>query len=571
MTLLGAALVVATWAAMIAAFLALGLPWVRAAHRDRALTLRLALWAGLLAWVVASTALTLVGPLQSSTAAWLLLMVIALSAVVAFVRRPRWVTTAEQRPPLLLLLACLAVIGYLAVAVLGPVTNYDTGLYHLGAIRYAFDEGVIPGLANLFDPYGYGNAFFPFAASLGAGPWGGEGYRLANGLIVAALLVDLLLRWRAGRRSPGDLIALAGTVAAIVPFVAMADYWIASPTSDPAVFVLSIVAFAALSDALWAEARSVSRANAAIAVIALLIAASMRPLMWLPLLVVAAILILRGRWAIITPARSTSALVLAAIALIGVQTLRDRILSGWLQYPLKLFRFDVPWAAADPTDSQLATLASARDPIGREAARSGYGWVGAWLERIPSQWEPFELLALLLAFVVCLVLVARTSRSFPARLVVLSMLPAAVTVVAWFLVTPPSFRFAWGPVFALGFIPLGWALWSLDSPLRGRLTSIAAAVVVALVAVCAIWRLDPPVGGVADVAIGPWHLKVPVTPVPQAPTKLEVTSNGVPVRVPTASDQCWATYPMCSPAAEPAMGWLNRPTFTDGLTSGLLD
>ena len=60
-------------------------------------------------------------------------------------------------------MALAAAVVYLAVAALGPVTNYDSGLYHLGAIRYAADFATIPGLANLYFPFGYGNAEFPLA------------------------------------------------------------------------------------------------------------------------------------------------------------------------------------------------------------------------------------------------------------------------------------------------------------------------------------------------------------------------------------------------------------------------
>ena len=104
--------------------------------------------------------------------------------IVVKSQRPRTVTIHRQLAQWILLGSLAVAVMYLAAAALGPVTNYDSWLYHLGAIKYAGDFATIPGLSNLYFPFGYNTSLYPLGAFLGNGPWAGGGYRLANGLIV---------------------------------------------------------------------------------------------------------------------------------------------------------------------------------------------------------------------------------------------------------------------------------------------------------------------------------------------------------------------------------------------------
>ena len=561
--MIGLLLVVLTWLVLLAGVLALGAPGARLATENRIQGARLAIWVGLLLLIMIALTATLFSPLNAAPVAWVTVVVILGSAGVGWLvwrRTPREHT--NSRPPWLLTVLAMLSPTYFAYAALGAATNYDTGLYHAGAVRYAFEYGLIPGLANLFDPYGYNNALFPFAALLGNGLWQLEGFRLANGFIIALLFIDVLLRWRSNQHTVGAYVGLVGLLIASVPLIAMADYWVTSPTSDTAVFILSIASFAALSDVV---ARSGNpKVNASIAVLTMLMAAAMRPLMWLALAMVIAIVVWRLRSA---SRRISLPLAAAVLAVLIVQSLRDRVLSGWLQYPLAYVSFDVPWLASDPIESQLATLASARDPIGRENARSGYEWIGAWIERLPFQWEPY-FLALLFLTTAALSLIHRKTVSWSQ--VLLTSTPAIALTIVWFLLTPPSFRFAWGIVFALAFIPLGWILSSMRKQHSIRLVNAASLTVFAILMFSALFRLDHPQGGSTDWSFGPIRFNVVYTPLPEIPTREEISTSGVAIQVPIPSDQCWATFPMCSPAPEAALSYFEPGQgFQSGLTAGL--
>jgi hypothetical protein len=449
--------------------------------------------------------------------------------------------------PILVVVTVVAV--YLAVAALGPVTNYDTGLYHFGAIRYAAEYATIPGLANLFNPFGYDNSQFVLGAFLGNGPWTGEGYRLVNGLFVILVLVDLLLRFSREKRKPGDFVLLIGACFAIVPLVGLADYLVTSPTSDTAVMLLTLVSSAYLVDAAAASSRRFD--DGGITLATAVMAFLMRPTMIVFVVVVFAVLVAlvlrrsRKRKRDWLPIAFVSAVSLAGI---GIQAVRDYLLSGWLLYPLSLHGFDVPWRTLDPAANREMTLAVARNPVDYVDAAHGWAWVDPWFRRLPEQWETFEILLAILVTIVCIVS-TRGGRSLRPRLLLLLMTPAAISVVFWWLATPPSFRFAWGPIFSLAAIPAGWALWRAKP--MAFLPRVAPALMAIgfclLVAYCSVARLQPDLRTAqADFRIGSIELPYSLAPVPIAPTIEKVLPTGVTLRIPTESDQCWATYPMCT-------------------------
>jgi len=555
--LTGTALVLATWAFCIACLIILGLPLglikIESLSAGR---VRRSLWLGLLLVTVVLLGLSLIQPLASAA----VLAVVAVSVVAMGVisilmglrlgPRTREGLRGSARPAWFTLVAAgVFVASFLAAAALGPVTNYDTGLYHLGAIRYAADYATIPGLANLFNPFGYDNSQFVLGAFLGNGPWNGNGYRLLNGLFVVLLLCDLCLRFTRASRKPGDFVLLIGAGLALVPLVGLADYLVTSPTADTAVMLLTLISAAYLSDAAVAKSRFAADSSVAIAtaVMAFFMRPTMIVFLVIVLVVVFALLVRRapksfGGWAPIG--------LVGAVSLLGVavQVVRNYLLSGWLFYPLSLHGFDVPWRTLDPAINRGMTLAVARDPNDYVNAAQGWAWVGPWIRRLPEQWETFEILLAAVVVIVCL-LSARGGHPLRLRLLTLIMAPAAVSVVFWWILTPPSFRFAWGPIFALAAVPSGWFLWRAKrgSGLPRLSPMLLAGVLVLLVAYCSFARLHVDERSAqGEFRLGFLQVPYSFTAVPLAPTTEKILKTGVRILIPTESDQCWATYPMCT-------------------------
>ena len=569
----GTTLVLVTWAACAVALVSLGLlPALTVARRptggqraNAAPVMRYAIWWGLVVATLFAYLINVVQPLHGGTTAaagLALLTILGIPGWWRLARRRRWQRSFSHSWPFTLLwLALAASLVYLAAAALGPVTNYDSGLYHLGAIKYASWYSTIPGLANLYFPLGYGNAEFPLAALLGNGPWQGEGYRLLNGLIMSLAVLDLGLRSHERRLGPGFFVLAAGVLAAWVPLVALSDYWVTSPTQDSSVFVVTVVASAYLADTARGGRRWMADAGMA-AVLGILLVL-LRPTMaaFAAATVTLALLLawrrrrqIDGRqFALVGALVAPTALIAAAAA-----TTRDYLLSGWVQYPLSVHAFDVEWLAADPAQYRVATLGYHRNPADLWNSVEGWQWVGPWLVSRVTQWETYELAGLVVVALIITHLADRAARPharWGAMLV--ALVPSAVATAAWWLATPPSYRFAWGVIFTLATIPIGWALWLLaERPTSRRIqpktwrTLMLVCVsgpIMLVTAYSAIARFDV----TAITQAREWRLGISipyaVAPVVDVPVRTVTTGSGLALTRPTTSDQCWDHFPMCTP------------------------
>jgi hypothetical protein len=463
-------------------------------------------------------------------------------------------------------------IVYLAIAVTGPVTNYDTGLYHLGAVRYQQEFGLVPGLANLYFPLGYGNSVVTLSAFAGSTPWGANGFRLFNGLLLVLMAADLILRIRQGRRGPGYYLLVLSIAFVWIPLVALSDYWVVSPTSDSSVLILTTVSVVYLCDGVSQGVRSLSRVDAlSISVILGMVLLTMRPTMAVFTAgVLAVVILVLVRWRRKVGSRTTlhmrliGAVVIAlGVALMTVQGARDRILSGWWEYPLSLLRFEVPWSAPDPVGYRTATLGAARNPDDLWHAAESWDWIPGWLTRMPTQWEFWAALCLAAVSGLSIVVASRTKSPWSPRRLVLTALPSGVATVAWFLASPPYFRFVWGPIFTLLALPAAWAVNGvvLRSTQRSRLAWVRPVLVgglsialLGVLAYCAVERShvgDRNESHVWSIGSVQFHYRVVAVPVVAiAPSTLE---SGLRIVSPTNSDQCWAVYPLCTPQVEPTV------------------
>ena len=464
---------------------------------------RRALWLGLSIFLVVGMLLNLFLPMASPLTAFVTFGLAALSLVIGWIqiRRnpPRWKRWQIQptRLTAVIVVTLFVAQAYLALAALGPLTNYDSGLYHLGAVEYSRLFPAIPGLANVYSPLGYATAEFPLAAALSAGPWGPEGLRLANGLLMAVLALDVALRTLQGRRGPGLFVAAVGLVAAWVPLLALSDYWVTSPSQDTAALIVCVAAAAYLADAVGR--RVAWAADAATAGVAAISVSLIRPTLGAftvgVILVSGVLAVRRGRLRRPTVIVASVTVAVMGVAAVIATLARDIILSGWLLFPLSTFPIPVDWRAPDPTFLRLATLGYHRDPENLWESTEGWNWVGSWIQRLPQSWETFEFALLGLTAVILLITVHRWTN-LRVRGLVITMLPSIISVMVWFTLAPPSFRFGWGPIVTLAAVPIGWSLWRL-SHLESKKTAVSAVVgagvalpLVGVVAFSAITRLD---------------------------------------------------------------------------------
>ncbi len=568
----GISLVLASWAFMIALILALGAgPAIALAQgagsgAGMLVIARRALWLGLSIFLVAGMFLNLFLPMASPITFLVIAGLAALSLVIGWIRLRRnslkWKPWQIQTTRLTAVIVVTLVVAqaYLALAALGPLTNYDSGLYHLGAVEYSRLFPAIPGLANVYSPLGYSTAEFPLAAALGAGPWGPEGLRLANGLLTAVLALDVSLRALQGRRGPGFFVVAVGLVAAWVPLLALSDYWVTSPSQDTAALIVCVAAAAYLADAVGR--RAAWAADAATACVAAISVSLIRPTLGAftvgVILVSGVLAVRRGRlWRPKVVVASVTVAAIGVAAVIATMA-RDIILSGWLLFPLSTFPVPVDWRAPDPTFLRLATLGYHRDPENLWESTEGWNWVASWIQRLPQSWETFEF-ALLGLTAVLLLFTAHRWTNLRVRGLGITMLPSIMSVAVWFTLAPPSFRFGWGPIVTLATVPIGWSLWRL-SRLESKQAAVSAVVgagvalpLVGVVAFSAITRLD--YASFKDERMWSVGVSIPyaVTPLPEVESDSVTTTGDVELLVPSRNEQCWGVFPLCTPTPLPGL------------------
>ena len=228
----------------------------------------------------------------------------ALAASRAVPRRTLWVV----------LPAGLGVL-WLANRALASPTTYDFGLYHSLAIEYSQKFATIPGLGNLQDRLGAGNAHFLLAALFGHGPWAGAGFVLVNGLLVAFLFLDVAARFvvPAGERESRFARRMAVLlVPAAVLTAGIGAARLSEPDLDLATFVLVSVGALYLAEAVD---RGLEPTAAVTSTAALAAASVTRPLYWVMTAMAVGSLILRARTVNATgaPRVARTALLVSAV------------------------------------------------------------------------------------------------------------------------------------------------------------------------------------------------------------------------------------------------------------------
>jgi hypothetical protein len=564
----GFVLVVISWLFFLATVVLLGYPlaYLLNLKKHGIATLRSSLWLGSLLAVIAILTIGIFTPLRSAPS---LIAFAILSALGAFTtiyllrsnRHGRNFSLQINMTAWFLISALGVALAYLALAALGPVTNYDSGLYHLGAIKYAGDYATIPGLANLYFPFGYNTSLYPVGAFLGNGPWSGNGFRLANGFLIFLLVLDLALRvTRKSRRnrklSTGTYFLLVATPLTLIPLVSLSDYWVTSPSSDAAVLVITLISVAYLIDTLTKKHTVIT--DASVSFCAAVIAFSLRPTMVVFLVVLSLVLLYR-----LIRIRTQRAVYLLIPALLGislliVQTARDYLLSGWLQYPLSLISFNVPWVSADPVWNRDATLGNARNPADIWGSAEGFSWVGLYFSRLPNQWETYFVAVLAALVIAPLVLNTRLGKPLRWRTVLLAQLPIITGIFTWFFFSPPAFRFGWGVVFSFFFVIAAFPLKTLfenkEFPVEKFLYPAMTLMLVILVGFNLTTRFQADTVTNSNTwSVGPFSIDYnlsSITPMPLVKQELE---SGLVVTAPTESDQCWDNYPLCSPIVIPSL------------------
>jgi hypothetical protein len=459
----------------------------------------------------------------------------------------------------LLLAACLRLGAMIPGSTRG---HFDTGLYHLQAVRLAMEHPLILGIANIHMRFGYNSAVFPTAALLSGGFRGLLGALTTNALLMVFVILAVTQRALSRADATGLRSSLFGLLvvglALFTPLLIL-RVWIGSPNSDIPSALMVLYGFhlalrlSDLGDVATAAAERAGTAAmlAVVAALAVTLKLSALPVVLLTLIPLLAWR--RGRLA-----GRDIALGFGAALVIGLPWLaRGIATSGCLAYPQPSSCLPVPWqinAAVARSDLDWMRSWARRPDASPETVLADWSWLPDWIARLAI--EPSRSTFLLLGGLALVLLAARLLLG--RRLVtVADMLPpaahrdmlvliaiAAVGIGFWF-VSAPLVRYgqSWLVLPLLLLIaqraPVGWrtsrAAEAIAVMARPRFrTGVALALGLATL---------------ASLAGNAPRRLFDITPVqlPEVAVESRGDVAGIPIYVPRQGNQCWDAPRLCTP------------------------
>lgn len=443
----------------------------------------------------------------------------------------------RRRRSMLLLSLTAAMTLLVANHALSAPELFDTGLYHLQAVRWAEAYPIVPGLANLHQRLGGNSSYFLYVALIDLGLWHGESYRLANGLLLLAALLPVL--WWAGRVGGGRWSALV-CLFLLPPLTNQSvRLYVPSPTPDLAVLCLGIAQFLFLLR-FSEPATDVGRAREGLFAVAWLAAAATSVklsglgLSWASLAV--ALLVARRRPLLAGTWLRTGALVFGGVvAILLPWAARGVVLTGYAAYPSTFGPAAVEWRLPSEcvrrTAEHIESFARIPSPDQGHFVR-GWSWLGPWAQRVGVKYQEVVIpSALALGAFVILAGRRRTDG-------LLLAVPGLIALLFWFLSAPDP-RFALAPFWIVASV---LAAVAVGSGTRG-------------------WPWKAAVGGGVLLALLPLRhasLTRAREPMPVATVENHKTDSGLIVRVPRGDPRCWDAAIPCAPKFQPELR-LRRP------------
>jgi hypothetical protein len=548
--------IIATWSACFLVFTGVGLS-VRWAYGDRLLTnwqdIPDAFWLG---WTVVLILLLLWH--LALPVSWLVaVLALAVGAVGMALFRSQLGSLVKRTPLRATILA--VVLSGIAAALaanqsLGPPWGlHDTGMYHLMAVRWAKTYPVVPGLGNLQVHLAHKTSYFLYAATLDTGPWQHGSYHIANGLLVLAMFVQLVLsglrilnRNRPIRLYDLFYLLMVGVV------MGQLDERLSTLNYDLAVTLLALVLGGQLLAIL--ESPDEVRARRGFPVFQIGVIAAASSTLKLSMAVFAGLTFLIAmtlwwRWQKQSPVEAPRVLLATvAIAVIPIVawSVHGIILSGYPLFPMTIGALPVDWLIPYPLAQDEANwvLSWARAPDEHwKDVLGNTAWFSGWVQRLLDH-RSFWASSGFLACGIALLLYQRVfqkQRSLPGRLW-LGLLPASVSLVFWF-VSAPAYRFAEGAFWTLGAGTLALALYAWVGLADRTAYIFAMAITIVMVGV-SLLRFDP---------VGRSEGGQALHPIPDVELNAFETDSGLVVWFPETGTLCWDAPIPCTNAPQPGL------------------
>ncbi len=579
------AAVIGTWAIVGLALVGLGLAYRRlfTAAPAGPHQVLFAFWGGLAASLFLLQLWNLWLPVNAIS----LTLVISLGLVGLVTQRPSlegWLATRPWQGVRVGVALTVVLLLWTANHAIGPVTLYDSGMYHLPVVNWAKSYPVVPGLGNLHGRLAFNSAGLLFAAMLDHGPLSERSFHVANSLLLIVFGLQGVLAW-SHLTSPRIKPSRADVFDALL-LIPVAGLLIGSEISsldtDMPVALMLMAAASRLHRSLTAPGTvgdDVQRSH--FATIALVVAAAICAK--LSAVVLSAALFLAALWTFRDALRRRLPVgVLATLApvLMGfVWMARGVILSGYPVYPSTLFGFPVVWRVpVAQARAEAAWIRMSAHELNHNRIVAGFDWIGSWTYELLTDVQFIFMVPIpvfLTAVLGVALLIRRRARVGPddGRPWLL-LLPAAAGVVFWFFAAPHP-RFGMGPLWIMtaavgaaliATLQVNEALHQGFMRRIGVFLGACLAITVGSLAVAGSGGPSNKRGGVRAIAgqIIPPGEDFGFHPPARADLVSYTTRSGLAVVVPRQNNLCWQSSVMCTPHPAPNLRLRNPADIAAG-------
>ena len=475
-----------------------------------------------------------------------ILVIISLSVYIYFdktyvSKTVRFFLSEIKNNPYLFALGCICIFPAIIMAS-APVGYFDTGLYHVQAVKWINEYGTVPGLGNLHHRLAFNSSWFYFSAFFDILAFDGKTSHLVN---IIPIALGIMLCLSGFHNIARGNISLSNILKCLLAFPLCTDralMLIYLPTLSPDLvvviltlhLVILVVSYIEKSEKAT-DLQKNSQHEAFILVVCISFFLPTIKLNGFPALLFPLFLLIKSKTGAIKMA-ITSCLVGGLVLLPFV--VNNIILSGYLIFPfpqIDLFSFDwkMPYKTADTVRNSIRhwaiypTHRSVESPI---SAMTTLEWMRFWYARQAKHplllWMTCSFVSAIIFFAMCFI------RKLKICLNLLAIQGIVMIGIIFWFFSAPAFRFGKGWIWGFIILSFGALFYLILKSVRPQFVCYLSRFICVLVCIAFInlllFRWDT-----LEVILGKHSRSLSeVSPLPKAQLRAIKTHEGFVVSFP---------------------------------------
>jgi len=453
----------------------------------------------------------------------------------------RSVFLQAKSSPYVSILAIICLLSAIVYAS-GPVTSFDTGLYHAQAVKWIKEYGILPGLGNLHHRLAFNSSWFHLAAFFDILVFSGKSYHLVN---VIAYALALIIVFSGFVNIFEGYLSLTNILKCLIALPLCVDRdlslgFIPSLSPDLIVFIFIVYAFILTINCLEQNQESDDKKlssldESCILVICLSLFLPTIKLSSLPVVLLPLFILTKPEnrgWKKLLFSGLVSLVILFPFLVSNV------ILSGYLVFPfpaLDLFSFDwkIPYEQADRVRRSIRYFAIHPTPGYTDWSigdMSTLEWIRFWLthggQNPIYRWLIYSFVPATIFFFFC----SKRKLGICLNILVIQII-LLLGLIFWFF-SAPALRFGRGWLWAYIILAWGSLLYLILKEARFELVRYASRVLLILVSVVLINLLLIRWDSFAILFGGPSNFMFTVRPLPKVKMRVVKIHEGFLLNVP---------------------------------------